>query len=52
MSTYIQSELQRIIAVAQENEKISSEYAHKFFSVYLTASEAREILKIIESNKD
>ena len=52
MSNYVESELQRIILIAKENEKISSEYAHKFFSVYLTASEAREILKIIESNKD
>ena len=52
MSNYVESELQRIISVTKENEKISSEYAHKFFSVYLTAAEAKEILKIIENHKD
>ena len=52
MSTYFEAELQRIIAVAEENEKISSEYANKFFRVFLTASEAKEILKIITNSKD
>ena len=52
MSNYIESELQRIIAVAEKNGKISSEYAFKFFRILLTAAEAKEILKIIHQYRD
>ena len=48
MSNYIETELQRIIAVSEENGKISSEYALKFFRIFLTAAEAKEILEIIQ----
>ena len=48
MSNYLESELQRIIAVSEENGKISSEYALKFFRIFLTAAEAKEILEIIQ----
>jgi hypothetical protein len=52
MSKYFESELHRIIAITRENEKISSEYSQRFFRIFLTASEAKEILKIIETYKD
>ena len=52
MSKYIESELQRIIAVSERNEKISSDYAFKFFRIFLTAAEAKEILEIIEFYRD
>jgi hypothetical protein len=52
MSKYIESELERIIAVSEKNGKISSEYALKFFRVFLTAAEAKEILEIIEFYRD
>ena len=51
MANYFKSELQRIIAVTEENERISSEYSQRFFRIFLTAAEAKEILKIIESHK-
>ena len=40
MSKYIESELQSIIAIAEKNGKISSEYAFKFFRIFVTAAEA------------
>ena len=52
MSTYVESQLQEIIAVAEDNSKISSEYSFKFFKIFLTAAEAREILKIIKKHED
>ena len=52
MSNYIESELQRIIAVSEKNEKISSDYAFKFFRIFLTAAEAKEILEIIQRSRD
>lgn len=52
MSDYFESELERIVATADENERISSEYTLRFFRVFLTVSEAKEILKIIQSYKD
>ena len=52
MLSHFESELQRIVAVTKENEKISSEYSHKLFRIFLTATEAREILKIIKNHKD
>ena len=48
MSKYIESELQSIIAIAEKNGKISSEYAFKFFRIFVTAAEAKEILEIIQ----
>jgi hypothetical protein len=48
MSNYLESELQKIIAVSEKNAKISSEYAFKFFRIFLTAAEAKEILEIIQ----
>jgi hypothetical protein len=52
MLTNIESELERIIAMAEENQKISSEYKYKFYRIFLTLSESREILKIIKNGKD
>jgi hypothetical protein len=52
MPNYIESELQRIIAITEENEKISSEYALKFFRIFLTPAEAKEILEIIQNYRD
>jgi hypothetical protein len=52
MSNYIETELQRIIAVSEKNGKISSEYAFKFFRIFLTASEAKEMLEIIQNYRD
>ena len=52
MSNYIESELQRIIAITERNGKISSEYAFKFFRIFLTAAEAKEILEIIQNCRD
>jgi hypothetical protein len=52
MSNYIESELQRIIAIAERNEKISPEYAFRFFRIFLTAAEAKEILEIIQFYRD
>jgi hypothetical protein len=52
MSNHIESELQRIIAVSEKNGEISSEYAFKFFRIFLTAAEAKEILEIIQNHKD
>jgi hypothetical protein len=52
MSNYFESELQRIIAATEENEKISAEYSQRFFRIFMTVSEAREILKIIKSHRD
>lgn len=52
MSNYIESELQRIIAITERNGKISSEYAFKFFRIFLTAAEAKEILEIIQNYRD
>ena len=52
MSNYFESELQRIIADTEENEKISAEYSQRFFRIFLTVSEAREILKIIKNHRD
>jgi predicted RecB family nuclease len=52
MPNYIESELQRIIAVSEKNGEISSEYAFKFFRIFLTAAEAKEILEIIQNYKD
>jgi len=52
MPNYIESELQRIIAISEENEKISSEYALKFFRIFLTPAEAKEILEIIQNYRD
>jgi hypothetical protein len=52
MSTYIESQLQEIIAVAEDTRKISSEYSFKFFKIFLTAAEAREILAIIQKRED
>lgn len=52
MSSYFESELHRIIAMAEENEKIASEYSRKFFRIFLTVSEAREILEIIKNCKE
>lgn len=52
MSKYIESELQRIIAVSEKNGKISSEYEFRFFRIFLTAAEAREILAIIQKYRD
>jgi alpha-amylase/alpha-mannosidase (GH57 family) len=52
MSNYIESELHRIIAVSERNEKISSDYAFKFFRIFLTAAEAKEILEIIQRSRD
>jgi hypothetical protein len=49
---YIESELQRIITISEKNGKISSEYAFKFFRIFLTASEAKEILEIIQQYRD
>lgn len=51
MSNHIESELQRIIAVSEKNGEISSEYAFKFFRIFLTAAEAKEILEIIQNYK-
>ena len=48
MSNYLESELQKIIADTEENGKISSEYGFKFFRIFLTAAEAKEILEIIQ----
>lgn len=48
MSNYIESELERIIAISEKNAKISSEYAFKFFRIFLTSAEAKEMLKIIQ----
>jgi hypothetical protein len=52
MSTYIESQLQQIIAFAEENRKISSEYSFKLFKIFLTAAEAREILEILTRRQD
>ena len=52
MSNYIESELQRIIAISEKNGKISSEYESKFFRIFLTAAEAKEILEIIQHYRD
>ena len=52
MSNYIETELQRIIAVSEKNGKISSEYAFKFFRIFLTAADAKEILEIIQNRRD
>jgi len=52
MSNYIVSELQRIIAITEKNGKISSEYAFKFFRIFLTAAEARELFEIIRDYRD
>lgn len=52
MSTYIESQLQEIIALTEENIKISSEFSFKIFKVFLTAAEAREILEIIQKRED
>ena len=52
MSNYLESELQKIIADTEENGKISSEYAFKFFRIFLTAAEAKEILEIIQNRRD
>ena len=52
MSNYIETELQRIIAVSEQNGKISSEYGYKFFRIFLTASEAKEMLEIIQIYRD
>ena len=52
MSTYLESELQRIIAVTEQNEKIASEYRYRYFRIFLTAFEAKEILKLIERCKE
>ena len=51
MSNYLESELQRIIAISEKNRKISSEYGFKFFRIFLTAAEAKEILEIIQHYK-
>jgi hypothetical protein len=48
MSNHLESELQKIIDVTEKNRKISSEYASKFFRIFLTAAEAKEILEIIQ----
>ena len=48
MSNYLETELQKIIAVSEQNGKISSEYAFKFFRIFVTAAEAKEILEIIQ----
>ena len=52
MSNYLETELQKIIAVSEKNGKISSEYGYKFFRIFLTASEAKEMLEIIQNYKD
>ncbi|MCG6947184.1 MAG: hypothetical protein LJE87_17765 [Deltaproteobacteria bacterium] len=52
MSNYLETELQRIIEIAEENAEISSEYTFKFFRIFLTASEARDILEIIQNHKE
>ena len=52
MSNHIESELQRIIAVSEQNGKISSEYAFKFFRILLTAAEAKELFEIIQDYRD
>ena len=52
MSDYIESELQRIIAISEKNGKISSEYAFKLFRIFLTSSEAEQLLEIIEFYRD
>jgi len=52
MSNYIESELQRIIAIAEKNGKISSEYTFNCFRIFLTAAEAKEILEIIQHYRD
>ena len=52
MSNYLETELQKIIAVSEKNGKISSEYGYKFFRIFLTASEAKEMLEIIQNHKD
>lgn len=49
MANYIESELQRIIAVSEKNGKISSEYAFKLFRIFLTTAEAKELLEIIQN---
>jgi hypothetical protein len=48
MSNYIESELERIIDMAEKNGKISSEYAFNCFRIFLTAAEAKEILEIMQ----
>ena len=52
MSNYLETELQKIIAVSEKNGKISSEYGYKFFRIFLTVSEAKEMLEIIQNHKD
>ena len=52
MSNYLETELQRIIEIAEENAEISSEYTFKCFRIFLTASEARDILEIIQNHKE
>ena len=52
MSNYVETELQRIIELAEENAEISPEYTFKFFRIFLTASEARDILEIIQLYKE
>ena len=52
MSNYIESELQRIIAVSEKNGRISTEHAFRFFRIFLTAAEAKEILEIIQNYSD
>jgi hypothetical protein len=52
MANYLESELQRIIAVSEKNGKISSEYALKLFRIFLTAAEAKELLEIIQDDRD
>ena len=52
MSKNIESELKSIIAISEKNGKISSEYAFKFFRIFLTAAEAKELFEIIQDYRD
>jgi hypothetical protein len=51
MSTYIESELEKIIATIRENENISSEYKFKYHRLYLSIAEVQELLQIIQRCK-
>ena len=51
MANYIESELQKIIAISEKNGKISSEYSFKFFRIFLTAAEAKELFEIIQNDR-
>jgi hypothetical protein len=51
MATYIESELEKIIATIRENESISSEYNFTYHRLYLSIAEAKELLQIIQRCK-